>query len=234
MGASERHPEDVEVLLAGARREVVESTVEIIKSSGLLLGVIEAAPLSIANMFELNYGAVDGLVALISIGANHTQVSFVNHGQFLYNHEMPSGGETYTSAIMQSMNLPRDSAESLKISASVNPSGAPQELRRILDETSQLVVNDIRQILSYFASGHDSDGIGALKFAFLTGGASRTLGLDAAIAQAIGVQVYFMNPYLRVEVNDKKFKLDQVMSLGPFFGVAVGLGVREKGDKVAI
>ena len=234
MGASLRYPDDVDVLLAGARREVVEQVVEIVKSSGMLLGVIEAAPLSIANMFELNYGIVDGLIALISIGANHTQVSFVDQGRFIYNHEMPTGGEAYTSAIMQSMNLPRDSAESLKISAAANPSSATDDLRRILDETSQVIVNDIRQIFSFFASSPEADGVGAVKFSFLTGGASRTLGLDAAIAQATGVQVYFMNPYQRVQVADKKFQLDQVMALGPFFGVAIGLGIRAKGDKVAI
>jgi Tfp pilus assembly PilM family ATPase len=147
---------------------------------------------------------------------------------------MPTGGEAYTTAIMQSMNLPRESAESLKISASDNPSGVPEDLRRILDETSQVIVNDIRQIVSFFGSSPEADGVGSVKFAFLTGGGSRTLGLDAAIAQALGVQVYFMNPYQRVQVNDRKFKLDQVMALGPFFGVAIGLGIRAKGDKVAI
>jgi type IV pilus assembly protein PilM len=234
MGESLRHPNDVEVLLAGARREVVEQVVNIVKSSGLLLGSIEAAPLSIANMFELNYGVVDGVIALISVGANHTQVSFVEQGRFIYNHEMPTGGEAYTSAIMQSMNLSRDSAEALKISAIGNSGGVSNDLRRILSDTTQVIVNDIQQIFSFFASSPESDGAGAVKFAFLTGGASRTLGLDAAIAQATGLQVYFINPYQRITVNERTFKLDQVMSLGPFFGVAIGLGMRAKGDKVAI
>jgi Tfp pilus assembly PilM family ATPase len=195
---------------------------------------MEAGALSTANMFEQNYGVVEGLIALISVGASHTQISFIDNGRLLYSYESPSGGESYTSAIMQGMNMQRDTAESLKITVSNNAESISPDMQRILDETNNLVVGDIRQIFGFFSTSADAEGVGQVKYAFLTGGASRTLGLDAAVAAAIGVPVVFANPFQKIEVSESKFRLDQVMMLSPMFGVAVGLGFREKGDRVAV
>jgi Tfp pilus assembly PilM family ATPase len=104
----------------------------------------------------------------------------------------------------------------------------------VLNETNALIVNDIRQIFGFFAASPDAEGVAAAKFIFMSGGASRTLGLDAAIASAFGIPVVFANPFQRVEVNERKFKIEQVMSLSPMFAVSVGLGLRQKGDKVAV
>jgi type IV pilus assembly protein PilM len=234
LGASPVNSIDVEVLLVGARRELIEQYIGLVKSAGLNLGVIEAAPLSLANMFEMNYGVVDGLISMISIGASRTQVSFIESGRYLYGHDIPIGGEAYTSAIMQTLNIARDSAESLKISAAMNPSAVSVDVRKVLDETSQAIVHEIRQIFSFFSGSPDSEGASPLKYTFLTGGASRTLGLDAAIAASLGTPVYGTNPFQKIELNTRKFQLDQMMGLSPFFGVSVGLGFREKGDKVAV
>lgn len=233
MGPVQGDGSDIDVLLTGARREVIEQYVSVVKNAGLSVAVIEAGAISIANMFELNYGIVNGLTALISVGANHTQIGFVNNGKFLYSHEAPVGGDTFTTAIMQALNVPRDSAESLKLSLSAGAHGAPQELVRVVTETNNLIVNDIRQIFNFFATGPDAEGTTGVKYAFLTGGASRSYGLDAAIAAGVSVPVHQANPFQRVEINERHFKLDQAMALSPMFGVAVGLGVREKGDKVA-
>lgn len=234
MGPSPRHEQDVDVLLVGARRELIEQQVSIVKSAGLFPGVIEAAPISIANMFETNHGVVDGLIALISVGANHTQISFIDNGRFLYSYESPVGGEAHTSAIMQALNMDRDTAEALKISVSENSANVSADVQRVINETNNLIVNDVRQIFGFFASSPDAEGVSAVKYVFLTGGASRTMGLDASIASALGVPVGFANPFQRVEVNEKKFKIEQVLSLSPMFGVGVGLGMREKGDRVAV
>lgn len=234
MGASLKNPDEIDVLLVGARREIIEQYITIVKAAGLTPGVMEAGAISVANMFEQNYGVVEGLIVLISVGANHTQVSFIDNGRLLYSYEAPAGGETYTLAIMQTLGMQRDTAESLKISASNHSGSLSPDMQRVLDETNNLVVNDIRQIFGFFSTSPDAEGVGPVKYVFLTGGASRTLGLDAAIAASVGVPVVFANPFQRIEVSDRKFRLDQVMMLSPMFGVAVGLGIRQKGDRVAV
>jgi type IV pilus assembly protein PilM len=233
MGLAPNGSDGVEVLLVGARREIVEQYVTVIKEAGMQLGIVEAGALSLVNMFEVNYGVIDGLVAVISIGASSTSVIFIDRGRVLYNHELGMGGDAFTAAIAQTMNMAWEAAESLKISAAASQADLPAEFQRIMAETNNTMSNEMRQVFSFFASSSDAEGCGPVKHAFLIGGGSRTLGIDAALATAVGVPIHLANPFQNIEIDERKFKLDRVMGLGPMFGVSIGLGTRSKGDKVA-
>lgn len=233
MGLAPNGSDGVEVLLVGARREIVEQYVTVIKEAGMQLGIVEAGALSLVNMFEVNYGVIDGLIAVISIGASSTSVIFIDRGRVLYNHELSMGGDAFTAAIAQTMNMAWEAAESLKISAAASQSDLPAEFQRIMAETNNTMSNEMRQAFNFFASSSDAEGSGPVKHAFLIGGGSRTLGIDAALATAVGVPIHLANPFQNIEIDERKFKLDRVMGLGPMFGVSIGLGTRSKGDKVA-
>jgi type IV pilus assembly protein PilM len=233
MGLAPNGSDGVEVLLVGARREIVEQYVTVIKEAGMQLGIVEAGALSLVNMFEVNYGVIDGLIAVISIGASSTSVIFIDRGRVLYNHELSMGGDAFTGAIAQTMNMAWEAAESLKISAAASQADLPAEFQRIMAETNNTMSNEMRQVFSFFASSSDAEGCGPVKHAFLIGGGSRTLGIDAALATAVGVPIHLANPFQNIEIDERKFKLDRVMGLGPMFGVSIGLGTRSKGDKVA-
>jgi type IV pilus assembly protein PilM len=233
MGLAPNGSDGVEVLLVGARREIVEQYVTVIKEAGMQLGIVEAGALSLVNMFEVNYGVIDGLIAVISIGASSTSVIFIDRGRVLYNHELGMGGDAFTAAIAQTMNMAWEAAESLKISAAASQADLPAEFQRIMAETNNTMSNEMRQVFSFFASSSDAEGCGPVKHAFLIGGGSRTLGIDAALATAVGVPIHLANPFQNIEIDERKFKLDRVMGLGPMFGVSIGLGTRSKGDKVA-
>lgn len=234
MGRDQETADSVDVLMVGARREVIEQYVSIVKDAGLEIGAMEAGAISVANMFEANYGTMDDLVALVSVGASHLQVGFVERGRFLYSQEMPIGGDQYTNLIMQSMNVQREAAEQLKIAASTNPAAITQELQRIIDETNTLIANDVRQCIAFFHSSAEGAQVGPLKYCFLTGGASRTINLDSAIASAIQVPVHFANPFQRVQITAKNFQTEQIAAIGSMVSCAVGLGLRLMDDKVAV
>ncbi len=232
MGSAPSGADGTEVLLVGSKRDVVEQYVSIVKDAGLLLGIVEPASLSLANMFEANYGIIDGLVALISVGASSTNVIFIDRGRMLYCHDLAMGGDAFTGAIAQTLNMPWDSAESLKISAA-NRSDLPPDFQRVMAETNNAIAGELKQAFNFFASNPDAEGAGPVKHAFLLGGGSRTVGIDAAFATAIGVPIHLANPFQNIEVDEKKFKLEHIMNLAPMFGVSLGLGTRFKGDKAA-
>jgi type IV pilus assembly protein PilM len=234
MGVSHGSNNEVDVIISGVRRDLIEQYIAIIKAAGLQPGIIEAGALSLANMFEINYGIVEGLIALISIGASYTQLNFIENGSFLYSQEIAIGGDSYTASIMSALNVQHDKAEIIKIESSANPTAVTPDVRKIFEEGHKSIVDEIRRGRSTFVDSMGIDGTSQLKFAFVTGGASRTVGLDAAIAAALGVPVYSINPFQKIELNEKSFKLEQMMALSPFLGVCVGLGLRENGDKVAV
>ena len=222
---------EIDALVVGARREIIEQYVSVIREAGMRLGVIECSAFSLANVFEYNYGIVEGLCAIISIGASYCQMSFLFNGRFIFNRDLPFGGEMYTRRIMESMGLTFENAEALKISASSGASSAPQDVTSLISSVNNQIVSDITSTLAYFVQSGDIPAGTPLKYAFLAGGASRTIGLDAAIAAMLQVPVYPLNPYQRIEFDDKKFSIDQLMAISPVLAVATGAGMRSLGDK---
>lgn len=221
----------MDVLLVGARREIVEQYVACIREANLRVGVIECSAFSTANIFEHNYGLIDGLVALICVGASHTQVSFILNGVFQFNRDISIGGEAYTRRIMEAANQSYETAESLKIAASSGNAVGSPEVMRVIAEVNDQIIQDLASTLTYFLQSPDAPAGTNLKYVFLTGGASRTPGLDSAIATGLQAAVYQLNPFQRVNVNGSKFPIDQMVAFSSILGVAAGLGLRSLKDK---
>ncbi len=132
---------------------------------------------------------------------------------------------------METLNQQYDSAESLKLAASMSSTGASPDVLKIISEINDQVVYDLNATLAYFMQSGDVAAGTTLKYAFLTGGASRTIGLDAAIATGLQAAVYQLNPFQRINVNDNKFQIDQLIAMSPVLGVVAGLSLRQMKDK---
>jgi type IV pilus assembly protein PilM len=231
LAVSNQETGELPVLLCGAKREMVEQHLSAVRASGMRCGVVECDVFSVSNMFEYNYGVVPGLTALVNVGASTTQVSVVNGGEYLYTRDVPIGGDEFSARISESLGVDLENAETLKVAASIGEGAAPEEVHTVIGELNDQLVSEIQMTLDYFAqSGEVSVEESRMTSLFLTGGASRVLGLDAALAAAVQVPVQILNPFQNIEVNPKKFKMDYVLMQGHLYGVAVGLGMRSMGD----
>ncbi len=219
------------VLLVGAKREMVEQYIGLMRSVGLRTGVVECSAFSVSNMFEYNYGVVEGLTALVNIGAATSQVSLVTHGNYVYTRDLAIGGDEYSRRIMELLAVDRANAETLKVAVSQGDGSVPDELHKVLGEINEQLVAEIQVTIDYFfQSGDPASKDTGLTSIFLTGGGSRILGLDAALAAALQIPVQIVNPFQRVDVNPKKFQMDYILMQGHLYGVAVGLSLRAIGD----
>jgi type IV pilus assembly protein PilM len=231
LGPAAQEGDGQPVMLVGAKREMVEQYIGIVRAVGMRTGVVECGVFSVANMFEHNYGAVEGLTALVNIGASITQVSLVAQGEYLYTRDISVGGEEYSRRIMEALGVDHANAETLKVGVSQGDANVPQELHKILGELNEQLVAEVQVTIDYFFQGAGGPSpAGGLTSVFLTGGGSRLLGLDAALAAALQIPVQIVNPFQRIEINPKKFQMDYILMQGHLYGVAVGLGLRAMGD----
>ena len=216
------------VVLAGARREIVERYLATVRSVGLRTGVIECSVFSSANMFEHNYGQSEGLVAIVNVGATTTQVSLIMGGRYAYTRDIPFGGRDFTNKVAESLGVELANAESLKLAAAAQSDAVPDELHSILGSLNEQLVSEIQVTIDYFFQSGDpvAQTAGGLSGLYLVGGASRSIGLDATLAAALSIPVQIVNPFQRIEVNTKRFEMDYLMMQGHLYGVAVGLGLR--------
>jgi type IV pilus assembly protein PilM len=222
---------NIPILLVGAKRDVVEQYLAMVRSVGMKIGVIDCEAFSVANMFEYNYGIVDSLIAMVNIGASAIQVSLLTRGEYLYTRDISLGGNDYSGRIMGILGVDRANAESLKVAASMGEDSIPAALTDVINEVNQQIVNELQTTINYFLqSGEAPSEFNKVSHVFLCGGGSRTLGLDAAVAAALQIPVQITNPFHRIEVDPKRFQMDYILSQGHLYGVAVGLALRGMND----
>lgn len=219
------------VIICGAKQEVVQSYIQVIRDLGMRVGVIDSDVLCIANMFNHNYGDVKGLSAVVNVGASGTSVSLVFNGQYLYTRDIATGGDYYTQMISQNLGIDRNQAENLKVTAASSSGETPQDLMNALNELNEQLVSEVGQCVDfYFQSGEAPQEVEDLENIFLVGGGARVLGLDAALAAKYKVPVNVLNPFHKIEVNPKKIEMEYLLTQGHLYGVSVGLGLREMND----
>src|SRR5205814_9110200 len=72
---------EMNVLLVAAKRELVESKVRVLTDAGLQPAVVDVDAFALHNAFELNHpDAMQGLVALVNIGNEVTNVNILDEG----------------------------------------------------------------------------------------------------------------------------------------------------------
>ncbi len=222
------------VVLVGAKRDVVEQHIALVRSLGMRTGIVDCDVFCMANMFEYNHPQVEALTALVNIGATKTEVVVTNSAEFLFTREIQLGGDEYSRQISAALNVDFENAETFKVSAGQPGGSTPEEVQRVIASVNDQLVAEIKSTLDfYFQSGEAPGGATGINHMFLTGGGSRIVGLDGALASTLQVHVQLLNPFYRVDVNPKRFDMDYVLRQGHLYGVAVGLGLRRMGDEAA-
>lgn len=230
LGDLTQESSDTPVLIVGAKREIVESYIGLVRSIGMRTGIVDCNVFAAANMLEFNYGAFDAITALVNVGASSTQIILVHQGQYVYTRDLPIGGDEYSRRIMELLSIDRENAETFKVGSSTGDGNVPPELTRLLAEINDQLVHEVQLAIDYFLQSGEAPqnlGIGSV---FLTGGSSRVLGLDAAMAAALQLPVQIINPFQKIDISPGKFQMDYILLQGHLYGVAVGLGLRALSD----
>ena len=218
-------------LIIGARRDIVEQNVGLIKSIGLKTGVIDCSAIAIANSFEHNYPIANQLVILANIGLSSTQIIVSYNGEFLYTREIPIGGMNYNASIMEKLGVDEDNSEVLKLSASHGEQEHEGQILEALSQVNEKIASEVSTTLHFFLENEDyPENMTKQGQIFLMGGASRTSGLDSTIAAILEMPVQFANPFHRINHNKSGYSADYILNQGHLYGVSLGLALRSFGD----
>ncbi|MCL6518602.1 MAG: type IV pilus assembly protein PilM [Armatimonadetes bacterium] len=114
----EAPPDDqnMEVLLAVAQQEVVNTHVETIFAAGLELVAIDVEPLAVCrSLVDLSSnGEAAGTVAIINMGAETTEMAVFQDGILAFPRTIPIAGDAITRALSDTLNIPLEEAERIK------------------------------------------------------------------------------------------------------------------------
>jgi type IV pilus assembly protein PilM len=217
------------VLLAAAKKGRVDELSLVAHGADLNPAVIDVDMLALINGFELNYpeDSQGHVISLVHLGASMMTVLILKDGLSTFQRDIAVGGNQYTAALQKALGLSREDAEAVKLGAQPWHQVHMDVLTALRMVTEEVVSEIQRSFEFYLASAGDEP----IEKVYLSGGSSRIKGLSQVLAARLKLPVEPLNPFRRVEIPEKFFDVDYVHHVGPMAAVAVGLALRQKGDR---
>lgn len=215
-GDSER----MSVLLVAAKREVIEHKLAILSDAGLSPSVIDVDAFALHNVFEHNYpDAMDGVVALVNVGNETTNVNFMEDGVPLLVRDIPFGTRHLREVLQRERGMSSDEADAM-----VEGRGDSTDLREFVADRVDELALGIERAAAFVTAQAGTLNLGRL---FLSGGGARVPGLVDALGTRLSVRTEMANPLQRVAVRPEVMQEIDIDELAPMLMLPVGLALRK-------
>lgn len=224
IGAAANSPEDMEVMLAAARREKVEDRVAVAEAAGLTATVMDiesyAARAALQRLLDPDK-ARDRIVALFQIGAQATHVSMLQNGETVYEREQPFGGTQLTQDIVRAYGMSFEEAETRKKAGDLPDNFGTDLLGPYLDNAAL----EITRAIQFFYTSTPYTRIDQI---LLAGGSAQLPGLPEIIAGRTRIATAVVAPFYGMQMGPH-VREQQLRTEAPGFLVACGLALRRFG-----
>jgi type IV pilus assembly protein PilM len=230
IGPAPNAPEDMEVMLAAARREKVEDRVAIAEAAGLTATVMDiesyaarsAAQRAIDEAGGETGGALEGrIVALFQIGAQATHISVLQNGETIYEREQPFGGIQLTQDIVRAYGLSFEEAEARKKAGDLPDNYAADLLAPFLENAAL----EVTRAIQFFFTSTPYTRIDQI---CLAGGCALVPGLLDIIASRTRISSSVISPFTGMQLGPS-VREQQLRNEAPAYLVACGLALRRFG-----
>lgn len=201
------------VLVAGARKQLVQDFTEGARNAGLVVDQIVPGIIGPVNAFEKALPEVFAkeVVALVDIGFRNSAICILDRGELVLSRVVAIGGDRLTSDLSESMKISYAEAEGIKL-------GMPGEVQSHLEMTLIPLGRELRASIDFFEHQHDT----TVKHVYVTGGSARSEFLVERLQQELMVECKVLNPvkFLQLEVGAEKEA--EVAQVSPQLATALG------------
>ncbi len=208
------------VLLVAAKRELVETKLSLLSDVGLEPSVIDVDAFALHNAFEVNYpDAMRGVVGLINIGHETTNVNILDDGVPVLTRDIPIGTRRFREDMQRERGLSQEETERMVQSATLD-----EALRPFLESRGEELAIGIERAAAFLQSA--SRSAGGLSRIYTTGGGARIPGLNQVLADRLKIPVQMANPLERLQVAEGVFDMMEVDHVAPLLMLPIGLALR--------
>jgi type IV pilus assembly protein PilM len=208
------------VLLVAAKREFVENRISLLGDAGLNPLMIDVDAFALHNAFERNYPDVrEGMVALLNIGHETTNVNLISNGAPALVRDVPFGTRRLRESLQRERGLPVERAESV-----LQGQAEPEVLRALLQERIDELAVGVERAAAFVMTQSGGDGVSRV---YLSGGGACVMGMVDAVAARMGVPAEVANPIQRIAVRPEVMEAVPMEQLAPMLMLPVGLALRQ-------
>jgi general secretion pathway protein L len=178
------------VLAAAARKDDVRTQLSRLAETGIESRELFAAPLVYDALADRFLSEQQGAIAVVDVGAEHTNVCVLREGKLLMARTISHGGGHVTRALSKTFRLPEPDAERAKPQEAFAPHSGMGPLSpaqsRMGDAVRTSLMPLVRELRQTFALVRAETGEAVLKV-LVCGGGSRLLGLPEYLMEELEV-----------------------------------------------
>ena len=227
LGESESNPNQMNVILVAAKKEMVDDYINLVNLAGLNPCIIDVEAFALQNSFEANYDIQDENIALIDIGASKTSLNILKNTASVFMRDVSLGCGQINQKIMSLIECSFEQAEKLKF-GNQSDSLSADDLKGIVSSVVADWCTEIRRALDFFYSTYPEDQI---KRIVLSGGGANIAEFRELLASEASAEVEIINPFQNFHIDNKKLDDAFIKQIAPQAGICMGLAMRKVDDK---
>ncbi|MDR2578513.1 MAG: pilus assembly protein PilM [Chitinispirillales bacterium] len=219
---------ETEVLLVAAKNQIMQSYLDLIYDAALVPVIVDVDAFAITNCYGLECAGLPdmGTVALLNIGHNMTNITFIKDKVYHSTRDISTAGEFFNRILQRNMGLSSEDALQAikgKTTGTIDMS----QLKQSVSYAAEELASGIDLAFSYYKSSDNTDSIDKI---VLSGGGAYIPSLSQFLEDRYETKVQISNPLAFVQYNKSLFGDTDVQSIGALLTVAMGLALRKPGE----
>jgi type IV pilus assembly protein PilM len=211
---------EMSVLLVAAKRELIESKMRVLTDAGLEPAVVDVEAFALHNAFELNHpDAMSGVVALLNIGHDVTNINILDDGVPLLTRDLTVGTRRIREDLQRERGLSAEDAQTLIQGYDRSP-----HLDAVIEGRGEEIAVGIERAAAFVAQNSRT---GNLRAIYTCGGGSRIPGLNQMLANRLRLTVRQANPLANLRVRDGALESLVTDEIAPLLMMPIGLALRQ-------
>jgi Tfp pilus assembly PilM family ATPase len=183
------------VLVAGARRRIVEDALDIARLAGLHLVGLIPAPVALANAFRLTRDdSHPDAVALLDLGASHSTINIVGHGEVLLSRVVALGSEKFADVLSPDVGAEDSGAEEV----------SPEVMQARLQKAILTFAREVDASVGFYTSQFERH----ISQLFVSGGTARSQLVLQMLESELtySCEGWNLQRYLTTELPDQRLR----------------------------
>ena len=211
--------ESVEVLLVAAKKDCIEARLALLEAAGAGVSLLDVEAFALCNGLCHNYpGVSSGVVALVDIGQEATNIIILEDGIPLLIRDLPLGLKRFGELLQRVYGLPTEWAEEVILGRR-----ELEGLDRAMDTGADVVAVGIERASAFLGARPPGGGIGRV---FVSGGGACLEGVARVLARRLKVETRVANPCERVSAAAGIHGRKALAESSPLFFQSIGLALR--------
>jgi type IV pilus assembly protein PilM len=229
LGDNEFNPNQMDVIIVAAKKDIVNSYIDAITAAGFNVAIMDVDSFALETMYEVNYEYENNeIIVIVNIGASITNINVIKGGVSIFTRDFTLGGNSITEALQEKYRASFEDAEKIKVEGLPSNNQENLDLKNTILDFAEPICAEIERSIDYFRSTFGGEYI---KHVFLSGGSAKINGLAAILSQRLNIETEIINPFLKIGYNKRNIDAKTLEGIRPIAAVAVGLGLRKMGDK---